>query len=62
MEPGFDFTTKWNAPMKRVGHPVTITKQTVAEKFASYLRHDISPTELVSWAEDTMMDGEIDEN
>ena len=41
---------------------MTITKQTVAEKIASYLRHDTSLAELVSWAEDAMMDGEFDEN
>jgi len=41
---------------------MTITKQTVAEKIASYLRHDISLADLVSWAEDAMMDGEFDEN
>ena len=41
---------------------MTITKQNVAEKIASYLRHDISLAELVSWAEDAMMDGEFDEN
>ena len=41
---------------------MTITKQTVAEKIASYLRHDISLADLVNWAEDAMMDGEFDEN
>lgn len=40
---------------------MTITKQKVAEKLASYLRHDISIADLVSWAEDAMMDGEFDE-
>jgi len=34
----------------------------VAEKIASYLRHDISIEDLVSWAEGAMMDGEFDEN
>ena len=38
-----------------------ITKQIVAEKIAAYLRHDISLVELVSWAEDAMMDGEFAE-
>ena len=37
---------------------MTSTKQTVAEKIASYLRHDISLADLVSWAEDAMMEGE----
>ena len=41
---------------------MTITKQTVAEKIASYLHHNISLEELVSWAEHAMMDGEFDEN
>ena len=40
---------------------MTITKQTVADKIASYLRHDNSLSELVGWAEDAMMDGEFDE-
>jgi hypothetical protein len=39
-----------------------ITNQTVADKIASYLRHDISVEELVSWAEGAMMDGDFDEN
>ena len=39
-----------------------ITKQTVAEKIASYLRHDFSLADLVSWAEDAMMDDEFDES
>jgi hypothetical protein len=37
---------------------MTITKQTAAEKIASYLRHEISLADLVSWAEDPMMDGQ----
>jgi cobyrinic acid a,c-diamide synthase len=40
---------------------MTITKQTVADKIASYLRHDISLEEFVSWAENAMMEGEFDE-
>jgi hypothetical protein len=36
-----------------------ITKQTVAGKIAAYLRHDISLADLVSWAEDAVMDGEF---
>lgn len=34
-----------------------ITKQTVAEKLAGYLRHDLSLNELVDWAENALMDG-----
>jgi cobyrinic acid a,c-diamide synthase len=38
-----------------------ITKQTVADKIAAYLRHDISLAELVSWAEEAMKEGEFAE-
>jgi cobyrinic acid a,c-diamide synthase len=38
-----------------------ITKQTVADKIAAYLRHDISLAALVSWAEEAMMEGEFSE-
>ena len=41
---------------------MTITKSVADEKLASYLRHDISLADLVSWSEDAMMDGEFDEN
>jgi hypothetical protein len=34
----------------------------VAHKIASYLRHDISLSGLVDWAEDAMMNGEFDES
>lgn len=40
---------------------MTITKQTVANKIAAYLRHDISLGELVNWAEEAMMEGEFEE-
>lgn len=33
-----------------------ITRQTVAEKLMAYLRHQISASELVDWAEGAMMD------
>ena len=36
-----------------------VTKQTVADRIAAYLRHDISLAELVSWAEDAVMDGDF---
>ena len=39
-----------------------ITKKIVAGKIAAYLRHDISLAELVSWAEDAVMDGEFAED
>ena len=41
---------------------MTITKQTVAEKIAAYLHHEISLAQLVDWAENAMMDGEFAEN
>jgi hypothetical protein len=41
---------------------MSITKQTMAEKIASHLHHDISLADLVSWAEDLLMDGEFVEN
>jgi len=41
---------------------MTITKQTVADKIAAYLRHDISLAELVDWAEQAMIDGEFAED
>lgn len=37
-----------------------ITKQTVAEKIAAYLGHEISLAELVGWAERAMMEGQFD--
>lgn len=41
---------------------MTITKQTVADKIAAYLRHDISLAELVDWAEEAMLDGAFAED
>jgi len=38
-----------------------ITKQTVAETIAAYLRHELSLAQLVDWAEQTVMDGEFPE-
>jgi len=38
-----------------------ITKQTVADKIAAYLHHDIALAQLVDWAENAMMDGEFAE-
>ena len=40
---------------------MVIMKQTVADKIAAYLRHDILLAELVSWAEEAMMEGEFAE-
>ncbi len=38
---------------------MTITKQTVADKIAAYLHHEITPAQLVDWAERALMDGEF---
>jgi len=38
-----------------------ITRQTVADKLAAYLRHDISVAELVDWAEEAVREGEFAE-
>ena len=40
---------------------MTITKQTVADKIAAYLHHEITLAQLVDWAEGAMMDGELAE-
>lgn len=37
-----------------------ITRQMVADTLAAYLHHDLSPANLVSWAESAMMDGEFE--
>lgn len=38
-----------------------ITKQTVALQIAAHLRHQISLAQLIDWAEQTLMDAELDE-
>jgi cobyrinic acid a,c-diamide synthase len=40
---------------------MVISKQTVAEKIAAYLHHDITLEQLVDWAENAMMEGDLDE-
>jgi hypothetical protein len=35
--------------------------QTLADRIAAYLRHEITLAQLVSWAEDVLMDGELNE-
>lgn len=40
---------------------MTITNETVANKIAAYLRHEISLAELVDWAENAMVEGEFSE-
>ncbi len=40
---------------------MTITKQTVADKIAAYLHHEITLAQLVDWAENAMLDGTFDE-
>jgi hypothetical protein len=41
---------------------MTISKQAVAGRIAAYLHHDISLAELVSWAEDALMEGDFAED
>lgn len=38
-----------------------VTKRTVVDKIAAYLRHDISLAQLVDWAEGVLLEGELDE-
>ncbi len=38
---------------------MTITKQTVAGKIAAYLHHEITLAQLVDWAENALLDGEL---
>jgi len=38
-----------------------ITRQTVSDKIAAYLHHEMTLTQLVDWAEIAMMDGELAE-
>ena len=40
---------------------MTITKQTVADKIAAYLHHEITLAQLVDWSESALMDGELAE-
>ena len=40
---------------------MTITKQTVADKIAAYLHHDLTLGHLVDWAERALLDGEFAE-
>jgi hypothetical protein len=39
-----------------------VTKQSVADKIAAYLRHEITQADLVDWAERALMDGEFSES
>ena len=41
---------------------MTITKRTVADRIAAYLRHQITQAELVDWAERALMDAEFAED
>jgi cobyrinic acid a,c-diamide synthase len=38
-----------------------ITRQTVADRIADYLRHEITLEQLVDWSEAAMLDGEFEE-
>ncbi len=37
-----------------------ITRQTVAEKIAAYLRHQLTLEQLVGWAEQQVMEGQFE--
>ena len=38
---------------------MTITKQTVANRLAAYLHHEITQAQLVDWAENVLLDGAL---
>jgi hypothetical protein len=38
-----------------------ITRQMVADKLAAHLQHDLSLTDLVTWAENALMNAEFEE-
>ncbi len=38
-----------------------VTRQVAAKKLRDYLHHDITPAQLVDWAETVMMDEELEE-
>ncbi|MGO8677328.1 MAG: hypothetical protein ACLQVX_15835 [Limisphaerales bacterium] len=40
---------------------MTITKQTVADKIAAYLHHEVTLAQLVDWSERALMEGELAE-
>ena len=40
---------------------MTITKQTVAGKIAAYLHHEITLVQMVDWAENALLNGELAE-
>jgi hypothetical protein len=37
-----------------------ITRETIADQFSAYLRHELSLTDFSTWAESALMDGEFD--
>lgn len=37
-----------------------ITRESVADKLAAYLQHELSLDDLVAWAESAVMEGEFD--
>jgi len=40
---------------------MVITKQTVVDRIAAYRRHEISLAQLVDWAENVLLESELDE-
>jgi hypothetical protein len=43
------------------GMTMRITKQTVADQIAAYLRHEITSAQLVDWSERSLLEGELAE-
>ena len=41
---------------------MTITRQTVADKIAAYLHHEMALAQLVDWAEQALLEGDFDES
>src|SRR3990172_393663 len=65
---GSPVTSRKSTPVKRrcgSGRRFTmnmvITKQTVADKIAGYLHHEIALAQLVDWAENAIMEGDFSE-
>jgi hypothetical protein len=40
---------------------MTITRQTVASQIAAYLHHELTLAQLVEWAEQSLLDGDLAE-
>ena len=53
---------RWIKATGKYKLPAMITKQTTASKLAAYLHHEITLENLVGWAEQALMDGELIEH